>query len=120
MSDEAKKPDLQRVLDGFPDDVKLSYASMMGVPGEDPDEVILIVSFSERGYGFGEIAIVQTPEGTIIDAETASLARVKKYFDALLDNAILDTDMDPTRHKLFNRIRGRRCGELCEVCKDDG
>jgi hypothetical protein len=51
-----------------------------------------------------------------LDTEHISLDRVKHYFEALLDKAILDTDNDPERHRLYNQVMGRQCGDSCQVC----
>ena len=121
MTEEKKPSDLQEVLDRFPTRVALSYARF--VPGSEnpedflpPKEVVVVLEFSETGFGFGEVCIHQTSEGVFLDTEHMSLERVKGYFSALLDKAILDTDKDPEKHALYNRVMGRRCGERCRAC----
>lgn len=104
--------------------VTLSFASMKrrkGVADADheatPERVSLVLAFSESGFGFGEIAIVQTVDGVFLDAEYMSVERVKRYLSALIDKAITDTDKDPERHALYNKVMGRSCGPGCKVCR---
>jgi hypothetical protein len=115
--------DLQKAMDGLPTNVTLSFASMKrreGIADDDwetpPEKVVVVLAFSEKGFGFGEVAITQTSEGVFVDTECMNLERVKRYFSALLDKAILDTDSDPVRHALYNRVKGRSCGPRCKVC----
>jgi hypothetical protein len=123
------KPDFKKVLDQFPTRVNLTFARY--VPGEPdrvegsvhlaiddplPKEVVVGIQFSEQGFGFGEVVIKQTPEGVFLDTECMFLDRVKRYFNALLDSAVTDNDMDPVRHASYNRVMGRSCGEGCTAC----
>lgn len=119
MSDAEEAFD--KIMDGFPTEVSLSYASYE--PGDgDPDqfptpkEVTVVLSFSEKGFGFGSVCIKQTTEGVFLDTEHMSLARVKKYFNMLLDSAVTDVDQDPARHALYNRVMQQQCGKHCKVC----
>ncbi len=81
------------------------------------EEATACFSFSEPGFGFGEFAIVQRGNEVFIDAETMSKERVMKYLERLIDNAILDTDDDPMRHKRYNEVMKRTCGEGCKICR---
>ena len=111
--------DLEVILDQVPDSVVLSYGRTDG-DSESPDKVVAVVHFSERGFGFGEISIRQTPEGCFVDTECMGREQVKKYLCALVDGAVVDTDEDPEKHRLYNRVAGRRCGAGCRVCAADG
>jgi len=79
-------------------------------------EVTIVLSFSEKGFGFGEVTIKKHPKGVCVDTERMSLERVKKYLSSLVDGAVLDTDDDPDKHRLYNEVMGRRCGLGCPVC----
>lgn len=119
---------LKEILDTFTTHVSLSYASYKaGIPEEGqhewdvpPEEVVVGLQFSEKGFGFGEVAIKQTARGVFVYTEHMNLARVKKYLNILLRSAITDTDQDPEKHALYNQVMGRRCGEQCLVCCPDG
>jgi hypothetical protein len=108
----------ETILSKVPSHVSLDHAFTESGDGEDdpPKRVSIILQFSESGFGFGEIVIIQTPAGVFIDTERTSLDRVKRYMNALLDSAILDTDQDPERHALFNKERGQWCGKGCVMC----
>ena len=115
--------DLRKVMDGLPTNVALTFASMKrreDVPDDDfetpPEQVTVVLSFSEKGFGFGEVAIKQTAEGVFLDTECMSVERVKRYLMALLDKAIVDTDDNPERHALYGKVMGRSCGPGCKVC----
>lgn len=110
---------MKEILARLPTKVSLGYAS--SEPGEPIDEappkkVVVVLQFSEKGFGFGEVTIQQTPEGVFLDTECMSLDRVKGYFNALLDAAITDRDDDPERHALYNRVTGRSCNSACPAC----
>ena len=119
----------EKALAGLPTRVTLTYASFKpGPPSESkdpvqlaideppPEEVVVCLQFSEAGFGFGEVAIRQTSEGVFLDTEHMSVERVKRYFAALFDSAITDTETDPARHKLYNKVMRSECGEVCEIC----
>lgn len=113
--------DLKKVLDSCPTNVALGYARSRPNETDElapPEEVVVVLAFTEKGFGFGEVSIHQTQEGVFLDTECMSLDRVKRYFNSLLDKAILDTDEDPERHKLYNRVMGRHCGDGCPVCNN--
>lgn len=111
------------ILDGMPTDVALSYARCTPAASGDredaPLEVVVVLQFSERGFGFGEITLKQTAEGVFIDTECMSPERVKRYFCELLGKAITDAETDPGRHALYNRVMNSCCGEACAVCFPD-
>lgn len=112
----------QRILDSCSDHVSLSFGrAERPIPGGFPEyeRVVAVFSFSQKGFGFGEFAIVQDGDQAFVDTEHMSLDRVKGFISRLLDGAILDTDDDPTRHRLYNERMGRRCGGGCKVCHDD-
>jgi hypothetical protein len=121
ISDMAQ--DFQTIVDKLPTSVKLTYAraewhedSREDDPEASPKKVVVVLSFSEKGFGFGEVAIIQTDEGVFIDTEHMTMERVKWYFNALLDQGITDMDMDPERHALYNKVNRRTCGDGCTVC----
>lgn len=39
-----------------------------------------------------------------------------KYLTTFVENAITDGDEDPDKHRKYNEVMGRRCGEHCAVC----
>lgn len=108
---------IKHFLNSLPMVVDLTYgdSAKKGRPTQGHD-VIACFSYSEPGYGFGEFSLRQTEEGLFLDTEISGPERVKKYLEWLVDNAILDTDQDPERHLLYNKVMGRSCGEECEVC----
>jgi len=110
--------DVQEVFDGLPTRVSLRFARFKPGDGEEapPAEVVVVFAFSERGFGFGEVTLKQTPEGVFLDTECMSAERCKKYLSALVDSAIADTEDDPDKHALYNRVMGRRCAENCAAC----
>lgn len=116
--------DLHEVLKGLPTRVRLTYAACkqgLHEGGTDPggpevEEVVLVLEFSESGFGFGEITIVQTQDGVFVDTECMSLERVKKYLGALVDSAVTDNDQDPVKHARYNEVMRRGCGPRCRVC----
>lgn len=113
--------DLDEIMDSFPTEVALSYASSTFPEGAEPFEsppsdVVVCLQFSEKGFGFGEVSLKQTAEGVFLDTEHMSLKRVKRYFEMLLDSAITDTEKDPEKHALYNKATGTVCGEHCILC----
>lgn len=117
MNDKTRQ--LEAVFSSLPEDVKLIWAHTKGVDPElmkTADEIVVGIHFSDPGYGFGEITIMQTKEGVFIDTELMSIERVKGYVCALIDRAISDNEMHPAKHALYNRVMGRSCGHACKVC----
>lgn len=111
---------MQAVMDSFPTSAALSYGRADYAAGSNdeapPERVVVVLQFSEKGFGFGEVTIIQTPEGAFLDTECMSVERVKKYFALLLDGAIADHERDPVKHALYNRVMGRTCSVGCAVC----
>jgi hypothetical protein len=86
-----------------------TFDEAMGV--EIPKRLTVCFSFSEKGFGFGEVVLVVDEKGrAFVDGETMSRDHVKRIIGALIDNAIMDTDEDPERHKLFDKVMHRSCG----------
>lgn len=112
---ELDSESFSKLLGQFDDSVKISYASTRA----DGTHVI-VIDFSEKGFGFGEIAFYQTSDGLFLDTECMSKERVMHFLKKLVDSAILDTDNDPDRHLRYNEVRGRRCGVGCNVCNPEG
>ncbi len=122
------------VLQGLPTKIEIRHAScemqselpeaegevVLGCDLEVPKKAVVVLSFSEPGFGFGEVSLIQTPAGLFIDTECMSLERVKKYFMSLLDSAITDNEQDPLKHALYNQETGTRCGGGCSMCFPDG
>ena len=112
-----KRKSLEELMGELETGVELTYAKASdGDRFGNCSEVTVVLQFSERGFGFGEVAIRKTPKGVFVDTECMSLERVKKYLSMLVDNAVLDTDEDPAKHLLYNEVMGRRCGRGCPVC----
>lgn len=112
---------LQKFFDSLSTHVCLGYAHSEypeGVEplGETPDKVVVVLGFSEKGFGFGEVSFVQTKEGLFLDTEDMGPEKVKKYLSLLVDQAILDTDEDPEKHLLYNKVRNSVCSEHCKIC----
>lgn len=116
--------DFVEILKGLPTHVALRFADCKaGVPKEGehewdtpPESVVVGLQFSESGFGFGEVVIMQTAQGVFVDTECMGVDRVKKYLAALVDSAITDHDQDPEKHALYNEVMGRGCGPRCRVC----
>jgi hypothetical protein len=118
---------LDDLMNDFPDRTVLSYARAEGDKVDEdsgaalPDKVTVVLSFSEKGLGFGEIALVEDlVEGRMfVDTEHMRKETVQRILLRLLDNAIFDTDDDPVKHKLYNEKMKRQCGAGCKVCYGD-
>ena len=112
--------EVSSLLSQFPTYVSLARGFTRGgsddPEGPPPDEVVAVFQFSEKGFGFGEIALIQTKEGCFIDTEHMSRETVKRFLGMLIDGAVTDTDTEPEKHLLYNRVAGRRCGGQCEIC----
>jgi hypothetical protein len=124
-ADRVHQHDLDLLLSQFPTSVRLSYGAAKGGPtardpGKVAERVVAMFQFSEKGFGFGEITIMQTKEGCFIDTEHMSRETVKRFLGALVDGAVTDTDDDPEKHLLYNQEAGRRCGAHCRICYPEG
>ncbi len=109
---------LNEIKQEFKLDVELTFASQEPGPEEDApaERIVVTISFCEAKVGFGEMTLIKTPEGTFLDTEYMGRENAKKYFLALLDKAILDTNKDKEKHLLYNKAMGRHCGEHCILC----
>lgn len=89
-----------------------------GPDGQHPlKEAVAVFSFCEKGFGFGELTLVVDAQGQhYLDTESTNLKRVRELLLRVLDTAILDTDMDPEKHRRYNAQMGRTCGSDCPVC----
>lgn len=106
---------LDKILDATPTSVSIDWVMAR------PDGRLSIgIAFSEQGFGFGEITLVQTPQGLFLNSECMRLETVKRFIDKLLEGAIADYDKDPERHKKYNEVMGRQCGEGCKICHEEG
>ncbi len=115
---------LHALLSQFPTSVCLSWGRTEGGPtAEDPekaaDKAVAVFQFSEKGFGFGQITFIQTAEGCFLDTEHMSRETVKRFLGMLIDGAVTDTDTEPEKHVLYNRVAGRRCGSQCNICYPD-
>lgn len=128
---ENETPDVKAIMESLPTRVALNFAHFepgdpnppepekplrLAIEDPLPKVVVVTLQFSEKGYGFGEVVIKQTADGVFMDAECMRLDRVKRYFMALLDGAIMDSDEDPVKHARYNQAMGRSCGAGCPVC----
>jgi hypothetical protein len=116
--------ELDALMAQFPTSVRLAYGHADGGPtaedpGKEAERAVAMFQFSEKGFGFGEITIVQTPEGCFLDTEHMSRETVKRFLGMLIDGAIADTDTEPEKHLLYNRVAGRTCGARCAICYPD-
>lgn len=110
----------------FPDFTEIRYARQeegekldeAGLP--IPKRITVVFGFSEAGFGFGEIAIVQTDGHIFIDTEYMKKETVVRLLTKLVACAITDTDQDRDRHKLYSEAMGRECGDQCDVCNAMG
>lgn len=118
MNDEEREKRFQEIVDGMPTHVLPSFARMSEVKDvEDaPDEIVMGFSVSEKGWGFGEFVIALRQGKVFIDTEYEGGERIVEFVKRMVASAVLDTDQDPERHKLYNEVMGRRCGESCGVC----
>ena len=112
--------DFDRLFDDITTSVRIDFAQ--STPSPDGDELspcrdaVVGLSFSERGFGFGQICLFQSPEGAFIDTECMGREKVLQYLTVFLNSAILDTDQDPERHAAYNRARRRTCYDACPAC----
>lgn len=111
------------IVSTFPTNTYLSYAHQENTGEQDkdtgqdiPKRIVVEISFSEQGFGFGSITFIQTDEGLFLDTECMSKKKAKEILWRLIDNAIIDHETDPEKHKLYNKVRGAICGGHCEIC----
>lgn len=110
----------QQILDSVsPLNVVLAYGS-----GERPDEqtgdceeAAAVFAFAEKGFGFGEITVVQRGGKMFVDTECMSREKVKFYLNAMIDQAVCDIDDEPEKHRAYSEATGRSCGPGCTVCE---
>ena len=113
---------LTEILKDLPNHAVITYASCKpGVATEEdpdplPEEVCVVIAFSEASFGWGEVTIIQNKDGIFLDTERLNRERIKKYLGFLLDPAITDWETDPERHELWKKAMGAECGAGCEVC----
>ena len=109
--------ELRKMMAEMPNQARLGYGSIKRVEGqEEPERVCSVIQWSMKGVGFGELTIVQTPKGVFMETECMGPAFVKEVFLMLANVAILDTDKDPEKHKLYNEAMQRECSEDCRIC----
>lgn len=106
-------PDLKKILGELPTHVRLDYARHR----EDPRRTSATFVFSQSGFGFGEITFVAVDGQLFIDGERMGVEKIKELLGIAIDGAILDSDKDPERHALYNRVMRRVCGEGCSICR---
>jgi hypothetical protein len=107
---------LKEIMGSMPTRTSLTFASFESTGKEDevPKRISAVFSFSKQGFGFGEVAVVTDADGqTYIDSESMNKETLAGIFQALLDDAIFDTDEDPERHRKYDLVMGRQCGRSC-------
>lgn len=102
--------DLKEIMDGMPTSARIGHVS------QTDDLTVVVLEFSEKGFGFGEVTIVQTKHGVFLDTERMGRKKCLEFFELLFKSAVTDADMDPARHALYNREMGRSCADGCEAC----
>ena len=102
---------LAEIMSGMP-----TYVTVSGAHADAADRLVVVFDFSLAGFGFGEIAMVQTAEHLYVDSECMGPEKVLGFFRLLLERATFDTDQDPEAHKRYNEVMGRACGPRCGVC----
>lgn len=113
---------IQEFLDKVPDYVKIIHASQELHPTPDepdfalPKRAVVVLAVGRSGWGFGEITIIAEDGQIFIDAEMSGRETVKEFLNTLVAEAILDSDIHPDEHKLYNRVHGRQCSERCQIC----
>jgi hypothetical protein len=113
MPDNGEK--LQKILDKCPNHCRLDHART-----DDDGRKVAVFSFSKEGFGFGEIAIVTTPDGrSFIDGESMTKKTVLSLFELLWDSSICDTDKHPDEHLEYNRNMGVRSCGCCGYNKEE-
>lgn len=119
------KSKLEEAMARVPRYAKFTYANMehdKEDPADEGDErmpkkVAIVLSFSEPGFGFGEITLIQNDKGQLfVDTECTGKLMALRFFLNALDDAITDQNMTPSKHKLYNEVMGRTCSSDCEVC----
>lgn len=82
----------------------------------DEERPVGVISFSLKGFGFGEVTFVTHEGKTFVDAEGMGPVRLHQIFSQLLLDAVFDSDKDAEKHRLFNEVMKRRCGYGCDIC----
>lgn len=109
--------ELQGYMDSLPTEVALSYAHELPVSAATGhQEIVVVLRFSEKGFGFGEIRITQTRDGLFINTEHMGLESARRYFGLLFDRAITELDQDPEKHARYKRATRTSCGPACPAC----
>ena len=115
---KAKPIDLDKVMAGLPTRTKLEYCQFEASGkktkwgAEVPKRMVLVLSFAEVGFGFGEVTIMTDKKGQVyIDGETMSREHVKVILSRLVDDAIMDREDDPKKHRAYDRVMKRYCGD---------
>lgn len=121
MADE--KSYLEEFIEKVDNCCRISYANSEfdqppEVYGEIPDKAVFVLHVSRKGWGFGEFAFAQDEDGQLYIDTECSPSILKQVINDWIDSAILDTDEDPEKHRKYNQVRGRHCGEGCKVCDE--
>lgn len=117
------KNDLDKILDSFPTSCKIDYAHCISNENDEygiepPDKATVVLSVSKTGWGFGQFAFVQDKDGQLyINTECSNLETVIEAVTNWIKSGITDWDDDPERHKRYNEVMKRSCGDWCKVCK---
>lgn len=116
------KDELGTILAGVSDKTEIILVREEGVDPNDhyrentPERITICVSFSEPGFGFGDISFVQQDGKVCIDTERMGREGVVHFLTKLLKDAIYDTDDNEANHLEYNRIMKRSCGNHCQIC----
>ncbi len=111
--------ELQAIWDSFPTRVTIRGAYCDPSPDDEFEDCVsagIVLGFSEKGFGFGEITIRKTPEGIFIDTERMGATKVLEYLAVLVGSAITDVEQDPKLHARYNRAAKSECYAECPLC----
>lgn len=111
MADD--KPSLEEILNSMPSYQRITFAKFESTGQVDeagaavPKRIVVVMSVGKKGWGFGEMSFIVNEQGQLfIDAETSSRETVKEFLGRMVDEAILDSDPDPEKHRLYNENTG--------------
>lgn len=104
---------MQEILDGVKTYQRITYVN--SEPSGEVDEtglsvprrIVVVMSVGKKGWGFGEFTFVTNKEGRLfVDGEGSPREEIVAAFKRMLDGAVLDSDEDPEKHRLYNENSG--------------
>jgi hypothetical protein len=101
---------MKRLMDSLPMYVAVSYAQT------DAERKTVAIDFSETGFGFGVVTMVQDGTGLYVDSEYMGREKVLELVSRMLERAVFDLEKDPEKHLRYNEVMNRGCGPKCTVC----